>query len=396
MAAPRITAEERRARLARRHRLGVDGRTDDDVVGITRDLVVLHASDPSTVYLSAMARMAHPAPGPVEAALYDDRSLVRMLGMRRTLFTVPRDLVPVVHASSTLAVAANERRKIEVDLGAAGIADPPRWLRRLERDVVAALAELGSGPAAALTKAVPDLGRKVVVAPGTKHEVSVTLTSRLLVLLGADGLVVRARPTGDWTSSRHAWASLSDWLGAPIEAIDPTAAKADLARRWLARFGPGTAADLKWWTGWTMGAARQALRDLEAVEVDLDGEVGHVLPGDEAPGPAAGPWVALLPGLDPTSMGWTGRSWYLPDEHRGAVIDRTGNIGATVWVDGRIVGGWAQRADGHVATRLLEDVGTAATAAVDAEAARLEALLADVRVKPRFPAPLDRELSATA
>ena len=108
------------------------------------------------------------------------------------------------------------------------------------------------------------------------------------------------------------------------------------------------------------------------MEVDLDGEVGLVLAGDEAPvttrraGPE--PWVALLPGLDPTPMGWTARDWYL-GPHKPRVFDRSGNVGPTVWMDGRIVGGWAQRKDGEVVTQLLEDVGRERAAEVDQVAA---------------------------
>jgi hypothetical protein len=291
-------------------------------------------------------------------------------------------------------VATNQRRLLEKDLASAGIADPGRWLRKVEAAVLAALADLGPAPATEITKLVPDLGRKVVVAPGTKHAAEITLTSRILLLLGADGHLVRGRTTGTWNTSRHRWASTTDWLGAPLAELDPTDAKVTLARRWLERFGPGTAADLKWWTGWTMGATRSALAQLDTEEVDLDGEVGYLLADDAAPVASPKPWVALLPGLDPTAMGWTGRRWYLADEHKPHVVDRTGNIGATVWVDGHIVGGWAQRKDGEIVTRLLEDVGSARASAIAKEADRLRSVIGDVRVVPRFPAPLDRELSA--
>ena len=54
-----------------------------------RDVVALHATDPATVHLSAAARMREPDVAAVERALYDERSLIRMLGMRRTMFVVP-------------------------------------------------------------------------------------------------------------------------------------------------------------------------------------------------------------------------------------------------------------------------------------------------------------------
>jgi hypothetical protein len=124
------------------------------------------------------------------------------------------------------------------------------------------------------------------------------------------------------------------------------------------------------------------------VAVDLDGRTGYVLPDDvDADTGDVAPWVALLPPLDPTAMGWTEREWYL-GVHKRAVFDTNGNAGATIWCDGRIVGGWRQHATGEVDVQLLEDVGRAAARAIDAEAARLTGWLAGVRVRPRFPSPL--------
>jgi hypothetical protein len=90
-------------------------------------------------------------------------------------------------------------------------------------------------------------------------------------------------------------------------------------------------------------------------------------------------------------MGWQARDWYL-GPHKQALFDTSGNAGPTIWVDGRIAGGWAIRPNGEVVTKLLEDVGRATTAAVAAEAERLERWLEAVAVVPRFPTPLAREL----
>jgi hypothetical protein len=93
-------------------------------------------------------------------------------------------------------------------------------------------------------------------------------------------------------------------------------------------------------------------------------------------------------------MGWRERAWYV-GAHAAALFDRSGNIGPTAWWDGRIVGGWAQRKDGEVAVRLLEDVGAEATAAIAAEAQRLREWIGPgTTVTPRFRTPLERELAA--
>ena len=60
----------------------------------------LHATDAVTVFLSIRARSGGVSPDDVERALYEERSLVRLLAMRRTLWTVPRELVPVVFAAA--------------------------------------------------------------------------------------------------------------------------------------------------------------------------------------------------------------------------------------------------------------------------------------------------------
>ena len=121
--------------------------------------------------------------------------------------------------------------------------------------------------------------------------------------------------------------------------------------------------------------------------MDLHGEPGVALPDDLDAVAAVEPYAALLPGLDPTTMGWYRRDWYL-GPHRAAIFDTSGNGGMTAWWDGRIVGGWNQTPSGEVFLQLLEDVPSEARAALEAEAARLTEWLDGVRVAPRFPSPL--------
>src|SRR6185503_16184829 len=166
-------------------------------------------------------------------------------------------------------------------------------------------------------------------------------------------------------------------------------AVAGLVEAWLRAFGPGTEADIKWWLGATITATRRAIADLGAVEVDLDGSTGYVLPDDTSDSEPVDPWAALLPSLDSTVMGWKERDWYL-GPHVGEVFDRWGNAGATAWWDGRIVGGWRQDEAGEVGVQLLEDVGGEGREALEREAERLTAWLGGTRVQARFPSPLAR------
>jgi hypothetical protein len=388
----RITVEERRARLGVRHRLAAGARIDD-AVAIADAVVALHGTDPASVFLSAAARMVTPSVELLERALYDDRLLVRTLCMRRTMFVLPVELVPIVQAACTDALVPAQRRRTLGMLADAGVADPERNLKELEAATLAAIEEAGEATGAELGKRVPGLGQQLLVGVGTKWEGTVGMTTRVLFLLSCEQKVVRGRPKGRWTSSAYRWSPMSSWLPATATLPPAEEARVELCRRWLRAFGPAPITDLKWWTGLTLGQVRTALSALDIVDVDLDGAPGIVLADDIDPTPAPAPWIALLPALDPTTMGWQRRDWYLGD-YAKALFDTNGNAGPTVWCDGRIIGGWAQRKDtGEVVFRLLEDVGAEVSAAVEAEAARLTEWLGDVRVTPRFPTPLQRQLS---
>jgi Winged helix DNA-binding domain len=388
MTVRQITTSERRARLGVRHHLAAPARTAQEAA---RGLVALHGTDPASVYLAAAARMRAPDVTAIEGEIYDERGLVRMLGMRRTVFTVPAELAPVVQAACTNDIARRERRRTLRLLQEASVGDDA-WLRDVEEATVAALRARGAAFAAELSTDEPRLKEKLVLARGTKYEARPAIASRVLLGLAAEGRIVRGRPRGSWISSQFRWSPIESWLPDGIPGMPAETARAELIRRWLAAYGPGTLADLTWWTGLTLTQVRKALAQLDTEEADLDGTPGVVLADDTSPVPAPEPWVALLPALDPTVMGWRGREWYL-GEHGPALFDRSGNAGPTVWCDGRVVGGWAQRGDGAVVHRLFEDIGAEASAAVTAEAARLTEWLGPIRVTPRFRTPLERELA---
>ena len=379
-----VSVAERRQRLAMRHHLGARAGT---ALGAVTDIIALHGTDPASVYLSVRARTTDVGIAAIEDALYTERTLVRMLGMRRTVFVVPAGLVPVIQAACTDQIAARLRRQLTQVVHDAGIArDAAAWLKEVGQATVRALAARGAATGAELARDEPRLRTQIVAAQDNPYGGAVNLTTRLLTLLSAEGLIVRGRPRGGWTSAQFTW-SAADRAELPADI-----ARAELARRWLLAFGPAPAADLQWWTGWTAGQVRQALGRLEVTEADLSGTTGVMLAADEdAPAPA-GPWPALLPALDPTAMGWRDRGWYV-GEHAPALFDRSGNIGPTAWWDGRIVGGWAQRKDGQIAVRLLEDIGAEASAAIGAEAQRLGGWIGQARITPRFRTPLERELA---
>lgn len=385
----KIDFSERRTRLARAHRLGPDHRAAD-AVEATESIVALHATDPASVFLSAWARVDRFEPADLERRLYRERSLVKHLAMRRTLFVFSREALRFVQAGAGARVAGRERARLIKEVEGAGLhADGERWLDAAGEAVLEALAGGREASSSELREEIPLLEGAISYGEGKSWAGKAAIGPRALTTLSAAGLILRGSNEGPWRTSRPRWVRTEDWLGEEIAIPAEAEGIAWLVAEWLRAFGPGTEADLKWWLGSTLTAVRKALAEIGAVEVGLDGETGYLLADDLEPPPAVEPWAALLPSLDPASMGWAGREWYL-GPHKEQVFDRNGNAGHTVWLEGRIVGGWRQLEDGAVQLQLLEDVGTDGLALIEAEAERLDAWLAGEIVAPRFPSPLSK------
>ena len=347
--------------------------------------------------LSVLARVPGAGIADIERVLYDDRSLIRVLAMRRTVFAVPAELVPACLAATADSVAGPQRRQFEKLLVSSGVTtDGAGWLTRAH-DAAVAFVESASGDFTSRDLAAADslLATRLELSPGTAYAGRQSVASRLLTLLSSEGVVVRARPAGSWTSTQFRWAALDRWSPGLPDRPSVEDATTEIAGRWLRAYGPALPADLQWWTGWTKRLTAAALARLDTVEVDLDGVPGLLLADDQEAVPAPAPWVALLPALDPSAMGWRHRDSFL-GPHRTMLYDVNGNAGPTVWMDGRIVGGWAIRDDGEVATTLLEDVGAEARQRVDAQAARLQERLggAVVKARARGWSAVERELRA--
>jgi Winged helix DNA-binding domain len=357
-------------------------------------MVCLHATDPATVYLSAWARVDGMSVADLERALYVERSLVRHLAMRRTLFVFPRDLLGFAQAGASNRVAETERRRLIRDVERAGLhRNGEHWLSEASEQVLAVLSDGREATSSQLRDEISLLEGSIAYGQGKSWGGQLPVGPRVLTTLSAAGKIVRATNDGGWAISRPRWASMASWLGEELAPPPEDEGVKRLVERWLYVFGPGTVADLKWWLGSTVAAVRKALADLDAVQVDLDGKTGYLLLEDTEATDPVEPWPALLPPLDPTTMGWFERDWYL-GSYKALLFDTSGNAGPTVWWDGRIVGGWHQSDTGEVVLQMLEDVGADGLHALEHEAASLSAWLGGARVLPRFPSPLSRSARA--
>ena len=317
--------------------------TSNDVESIADSVVALHSSDPATVFLSAAVRMQTPAIADVEAALYEDRAVVRHHAMRRTIWVMTPLTARLAHAAATVKIARNERKRtLEALEASPEVEHAEDWLDRATEEVHDLLAAEGQLSTREVGRALPHLAIPIEFG-SAKHSATLNAHTKVLQGAGFHGVLVRTRPDGKWSSSEYRWAAADVWLGSPLADGTPEdVAAAELLDQWLGRFGPATEVDIAWWFGWTKTLLRSALEGIDAEPVELEsGKPAWVSAGDTETTPEPTPTVRLLPGLDATAMGWKERDWYVDPSMVDRIFDRFGNIGPTILVDGIVVGGKA-------------------------------------------------------
>jgi hypothetical protein len=143
---------------------------------------------------------------------------------------------------------------------------------------------------------------------------------------------------------------LDDWVppsSGSGSGSAPAVPAAELARRYLAAFGPAAPADLAAWSGLPAGVVRDAWSAMADDLVEITGPGGDpawvlrvrasVLDGAESePAP-----VRMLGGFDTFLLGYADRGLHLPPEHTRSVNAGGGIVRPIVLDDGRVVGTWS-------------------------------------------------------
>jgi len=146
------------------------------------------------------------------------------------------------------------------------------------------------------------------------------------------GRIVRGPVAG----RQHLFVRTTDWLGRQPK-IDRDKALAELARRYLAGFGPATEADLAYWAGLPLRDARAGLNAIASELTHHDG--GLVDLRRRAAAPERLP-ARLLPLWDDLLVGWKDKS-PLVDGDNTARVFAGGVIGPAAVRAGRVVGKWS-------------------------------------------------------
>lgn len=327
----------------------------------------IYGSSP-TSHLGLAARLDGYAPSMLERARLEERSILRVPGMRGSVFLAPQALVPAMLGLSrpltvrrTLAGAGMAEAELErlmglVDDALAGTSLTAREIRTFLG------ADDPGGPSATL------------VLRGMAHE----------------GRIVAAEPVGGERATAFRYARMSDWAPDVGPRLEVEPALAVMAPIWMRANGPGTVDDLAWWAGVTKARAKAALLAMNAETVELEGLEGEqwatdeVLEGIASAEPCG--LLRLLPVWDAWLMARRERSRLLDRAYRPYVVDKSGNVTNTITLDGRIVGTW----DIDGPALLIHTFEAVSDADLHAAADRLRPLFDWFQIRPASsPKPLD-------
>lgn len=298
-----------------------------DVASLVKELCGVQAQDGHAATLALRARSVGLVADDVERACVQERSIIRTWAQRGTLHLLATgDLGWLLPLFGPVFIAASQRRRMELGLDedtcARGI--------RVIRDALA-----NQGP---LTRA--ELVEQLAI-----HGIRIEGQARPHILHRAalEGIICFGPDRG----REPTYVLLSDWVeqGYPLPE---EAAYAELARRYLAAYGPATPEDLATWSGMPISKLRTAWQRLadQLMEVEVFGSPAWILKTCEAwldEPSVCSPIVRLLPSFDIYLLGYRNRDLVVPSQFAKRINAGGGMLHPAVLVDGRVVGTWKSK-----------------------------------------------------
>jgi len=196
----------------------------------------------------------------------------------------------------------------------------------------------------------------------------------LIARAASEGILCQGPDRG----KKVAYLPFDDWVG-PLQPLLPHIALAELARRYLAAYGPAAPEDLAAWSGLKITEARQAWKLVEdqLISVEATGRtlwlLKSQLPWLDAHQDSS-PWIRLLPKFDNSLLGYASRDLLVDPAFAARIHPGGGIIRPTLLVDDRILGTWRtkQHRDAlEVVIEPFESLPKEAFLPLDAEAASL-------------------------
>jgi hypothetical protein len=219
----------------------------------------------------------------------------------------------------------------------------------------------GKGTRGMDMEALVAAGRELMEArPRTLKQLGLLLTERWPDRAATDlaysvhyrAPLLQIAPRGVWGKTlQPTWTTIEHWLGQPL---DDGGSLDELVLRYLAAFGPATAADVRTWSG--MAGAREAIErlrpQLRTFRDEQGREIFDITDGELPPEDVEAP-VRFLPEYDNLFLSHADRSRIIDDGHRRRLTTVNGAGPNTFAVDGFLSGTWRMLREKDVATLVI-------------------------------------------
>lgn len=302
-----------------------------DVAELVGRLGAVQAQLPSAANLAIRARSTGLAASDIEHTRVIERSVIRTWALRGTLHLVAaEDLDWLLPLLGPIFLRANRARRLQLGLDDETCALGVAALRNL-------LASRGPQTRGEIRAALAPLGF-ALAGQAAPH---------LLYYAALEGVIC----LGPDREDEPTYVLLADWRK-PGAALGEEQSRAELARRYLAAYGPAAPEDFIAWSGLPSGSAREGWKRIaqEPVEVAAAGRTLWMLEEnagwlDELDESASS--VHLLPNFDAYLLGYRDRAFALDPRHAGRVNAGGGMIRPVLLVDGRVAGTWSSKRRGR-------------------------------------------------
>jgi len=309
-------------RLARHHLIG---HSRAPLVDVCRDVGGIQAQVMSAAELSLWTRRRATTRADVKAALWQTRELVKTTSMRMTLHLLPaRDYGMYIAAMRDPSMASVHRMLKRIGAGATHV----------DTMIEVVMDALADGP-----KTQQDLLARAKTRAGKGMRVWLKYAWSAMRPAILEGLIVYGQPKG----GEATFVRVDQWLPKQ-KRVDAAAARLELAKRFLAAFGPATHRDFTKWSGLNTSVTRpifDALGD-EVVPVSVDGEASCILRRDLVELAASTPdrSPTLLPAFDTFLLAHQTKDHLVDPRFYKRVYRNQGWLSPVVIVSGRIVAVW--------------------------------------------------------
>jgi len=308
-----------------KHHLTNDSRIDD-IIQITDNICGLHSTRLTTSYLSLFERTNNFQKTDFERELYINRTLGRVRGMRRTLFIHTRDMIPIIYAATCKLNEKYVEKYME-----------------FHKISLSEYQEISK-------KIINILKGRELSAPEIRKELdSKSNIPAIIHLMCNYGLLIRGKPIRDWKDHRNKYVLFKEYFtNIDLNIVNEKQAIAILVEKYLKAYGPASENDISWWTGLTKTEIREALHYIESginkIKISsikgtfliFNSDIQKLYDINNIDYPS----LSLLPELDPYPMGYKNRDRYINANNYNKIFDRSGNITATIFLDGIAVGVW--------------------------------------------------------